>query len=276
MSLTRPGPSRIGRWWRALVSLCLLGTLADVGRAVAAEDQPPGWTFQVEPRLPQHAGETAEFVVVSTLTTSAAAEVAWEFRLLLPDGEEARFGRDSSSYSAGLQGARDTETLQWQYAEAGPYVGRVVWLDGDRETVVAEAGGWLGSRDAPLLRFEDLHTDPATPRVGEPTTVSVTVLNHGQSAGSRRASVWLWLDAETYTEIGTLAFDRVEPGEARTESFVWQPRRSTSGTRLTVRRSELTEGLVVAPYTVLPADGEPSGSPEQPAPSDQIPEDSHA
>jgi hypothetical protein len=254
----------------------LLAMLPAPAGPVAAAEPPPGWTFDVQAHLPPNAGETAEFVVTATLTTDAASELTWEFRLLLPDGEEVRYGQGSSSYSAGVRGAHETETLQWQYAEAGPYVGRVVWLDGGREMVVAEASGWLGSPDAPLLRIERVWTDPPTPHVGEPTTVSVSVTNQGQRAGSRPLSVWLWLDAQTVMELGRLAFDGIKPGETRTESFMWQPRTPTEGTRLVVRRSELTEGVALAPYTVLAADAGSSADPEQQEPSDQVPESSGA
>jgi len=238
--------------------------------------------FEVQARLPDTAGDTAEFVVVTTLTTNAAAEVSWQLRLQLPDGEEARFGRTSERYSTGMRGAQAADTLFWKYADAGPYVGRVVWLDDDRETVVAETGGWLGNPDAPVLRLESLRTDPPTPRVGEPATVSVAAANHGQTTGSRWTSVWLWLDAQTYTEIGKVRFDDVGPGETRTASFVWLPRNTTNGTRLAARKSELTEGLVLAPYTVLPAaaaaadDRSLSAVPEEPAPPDRPTEDDDA
>ncbi len=148
------------------------------------------------------------------------------------------------------------------YAEAGPYVARVVWLDGDRESVVAEAHGWVGSPDAPVVVLEGLQSDPPTPRVGEPATVSVTVTNQGQTPGSRNVPLWVWLDQQTYRQIGTLDFDDVAPGETRTENFTWTPKDAVTGTRLGARTSVVTEGLVLAPFRVAPTDDPTADAPE--------------
>jgi hypothetical protein len=262
---------------RVLIWICLLATMPAAAAHAAELEQPPGWSFEVRPNLPESPGQTAEFVVVAReVTTSTPAEVTWQFRLLLPDGEEARFGLNTSGIIVGFPDVQDIETDHWQNADAGPYVGRVVWLDRDRETVVAETSAWLGSPDAPLLRLQSLQTDPPTPRVGEPSTVSVAVTNDGNTSGSRLAGVWVWPDQQSYLNIGTLGFYDVAPGETRTESFVWVPKLAVSGTRLTASKTELSRGLALEPYTVLPAataagdgalaaDAEQGVSPDQPA-----------
>jgi hypothetical protein len=239
-------------------------------RTSAAANQPPGWNFDVHMQMPANVGQEVNCIVVSTVTTSAETEVNYAFRLLLPDGEEMRWQPEMQSYSKSMQGARQTETFTWGYAEAGPYVGRVVSLNGTDEALIAEASGWLGSADVPVVVLETLRTDPPAPHVGEPTTVSVTVTNHGQTPGSRRVDVRLWLD-DAIIRLGSSTFDAVAPGETRTQSFEWTPRQAVTAKRLEASTGNLATGLVLEPYVVAPADTGPITGPDQP--SNQTPED---
>lgn len=239
-------------------------------RTSAAASQPPGWNFDVHMQMPANVGQEVNCTVVSTVITSAETEVNYAFRLLLPDGEEMRWQPEMQSYSKSMQGARQTETYTWGDAEAGPYVGRVVWLNGADETVIAEASGWLGSADVPVVVLEMLRTDPPAPHVGEPTTVSVTVSNHGQTPGSRSVDIRLSLD-DAIIRLGSATFDDVAPGETRTESVKWTPRQALTAKRLEASTSNLASGLVLEPYLVAPADTGASTGSDQP--SNQTPED---
>jgi hypothetical protein len=221
---------------------------------VMAADQVPGWTFVLNAHFPGAPGDTLDFEVVATVATDEPAEVSYALRLLLPDGEEADFGTASPSYSRGMRGGTVTDTAQWQNAEAGPYAARVVWLDGVRETVVAEARGWVGSPDAPIIVLEGVQVDPPEPSVGMPARVSVTITNQGQSPGSRTTPVWVWLDDQTYQRIGTVTIRDLAPGETSTGSFSWTLTQVIAGTRLGARIGSITRGPELAPFTVAVAD----------------------
>jgi CARDB len=133
----------------------------------------------------------------------------------------------------------------------------VVRVDGGREDVVAEERGWVGSLDAPVVVVHGLATDPPTPRVGEPVSVSVSVTNEGQTLGSRRVPVWLFVDEDTYQdpEIGSVSFDAVAPGETTSASIAWTPDRGLgAGARLEARSNSELRGFRSSPLVVLAAD----------------------
>jgi hypothetical protein len=223
-----------------------------------AQAQPADWTFQLTPHFPADAGGTIDIHIVATSITDDATKMACQLRLQLPSGEEWRSWTPGLELSKSLKGASQTDDESYGHAEDGPYVARVVRVDGGREDVVAEQRGWVGSPDAPVVVVDGLAIDPPTPRVGEPATVSVSVTNRGQTVGSRRVPVWLFVDEDTYQdpEIGSVSFDAVAPGETASGSFAWTPDRGLgAGERLEARSSSELRGFRSSPLEVLAADG---------------------
>jgi hypothetical protein len=121
-------------------------------------------------------------------------------------------------------------------------------------------------------------TTPATPHVGEWTTLFVTVVNQGPVAGSPRLEVWLWPAGYHYGQeplpAGTKGLPRpstldpLGPGDSHTYSWSWTPHEAVADGRLQA-------GGQVLPYAVLdaapagqaaPPEGE--GSDGAPAPDD--------
>jgi hypothetical protein len=244
------------RWLHLTAAVCLSAAVvvpSSASSAMAAT-QPPGWNIELTGNFPDAADETVTFNVVATVATDAAAAVTYDFRLRLPDGEEADLGRASPSFSTYMRGGSVGDVMEWRHADPGPYTGRVVWIDHGRETVVAELSGWVGAADAPVVVLEHLEADPPTPRVGEPATVSVTVTNTGQTPGSRTVPLWMWVDDLSYQQVGGVTFTDVGPGETVTRGYTWTPRFAVSSTRLGASTSAADHGLVLAPFTVLAAE----------------------
>jgi hypothetical protein len=247
--------------WRGLAAVAMVLSIVVGSPSALAENQaqaqPADWTFQLTPHFPADAGGTINIQIVATSITDDATNMACQLRLQLPSGEEWRSWTPGLELSKSLKGASQTDDESYGHAEAGPYVARVVRVDGGREDVVAEQRGWVGSPDAPVLVVDGLAIDPPTPRVGEPATVSVSVTNKGQTVGSRRVPVWLFVDEVTYQdpEIGSVSFDSVEPGETASASFPWSPDRGLGdGARLEARSSSELRGFRSSPLEVLAAD----------------------
>ena len=246
--------------WRCLaVVVVALSIVVGIPSALAenqAQAQPADWTFQFTTHFPEDAGGAIDVHIVATSITDDPTKMACQLRLELPSGEEWRSWTPGLELSKSLKGASQTDDESYGHAEAGPYVARVVRVDGGREDMVAEHRGWVGSPDAPVVVVNGLTIDPPTPRAGEPATVSVRVENKGQTAGSRRVPVWLFVDEDTYQdpEIGSVSFDAVAPGETASGSFAWTPDRGLgAGARLEARSNPELRGFRSSPLEVLAA-----------------------
>jgi hypothetical protein len=248
------------RWRNLAVVAAALNIMVGSPSALAenqAQAQRADWTFQLTPHFPADAGGTIDIQIVATSITDDATKMECQLRLQLPSGEEWRSWTPGLELSKSLKGASQTDDESYGQAESGPYVARVVRVDGGREDVVAEQRGWVGSPDAPVLVVDGLSIDPPTLRVGVPATVSVSVTNKGQTAGSRRVPVWLFVDEDTYQnpEIGSVSFDAVAPGETASGSFTWTPDRGLgAGARLEARSSSELRGFRSSPLEVRAAD----------------------
>ena len=247
--------------WRNLAVVAAALSVVVSSPSASAQNQeqvqPADWTFQLTSHFPADPGGTIDVHIVATSITDDATKMACQLRLQLPSGEEWRSWTPGLELSKSLKGASQTDDESYGHAEAGPYVARVVRVDGGREDVVAEQRGWVGSPDAPVLVVDGLTIDPPTPQVGKPATVSVSVENKGQTAGSRRVPVWLFVDEDTYQdpEIGSVNFDRVAPGETDSGSFEWTPDRGLeAGARLEARSNSELRGFRSSPLEVLAAD----------------------
>jgi hypothetical protein len=251
----------IASWRNLAVAAAALSIVVGSPSALAekqAQAQPSDWTFQLTPHFPADAGGTIDIQIVATSNTDDATKMACQLSMQLPSGEEWRSWTPGLELSKSLKGASQTDDESYGHAEAGPYVARVVRVDGGREDVVAEQRGWVGSPDAPVVVVDGLTIDPPTPRVGEAATVSVSVTNTGQTVGSRRVPVWLFVNEDTYQdpEIGSVSFDAVAPGETASTSFAWTPDRGLgAGARLEARSSSELRGFRSPPLEVLAANG---------------------
>ncbi len=117
----------------------------------------------------------------TTYAADAAAKGAFEVRLVEPDGEEIRFPRQIYDHSRGWGEITDTDTFSLLELFPGPVVAHVVFIDADSETMMAEARGWIGPQDAPVLVLNAITADTATTTVGKRVTAIVTVANRGQT-----------------------------------------------------------------------------------------------